>query len=202
MICLRNSSEDEMIAEFLAGEYRSKRFKDDIIASLHKLNAPESMLVSPDILSPQENFVRKRVLGEFRGYGENRELFERFPADVDWQIWRLERGDLSHVLYIDYSYWNELSDGTRSPLTAAENIRSGMTVYDVPNDGFFAAAEHLKLGGSFPRTILLTADKERFVIVEGHQRLTAFAMERDIFSGAECFLGVCGAEDMKRWGGI
>lgn len=202
MIFIRKSSESEMIAEFLSGEYRSKRFSDDIKASMEKLSVSEQVITAPDLTNDSENALRKRVLGDFRGYGENRELFENFPSIADWRICRFERGDLEWILYIDYSYWNELSDGTRSPIIAAENIRKGKTVFDVPNDGFIAAAEHLKSGGKLPRTILITADLERFVIVEGHQRLTAYAMLPNKLDGEECIVGVCGTDEMKRWGKI
>ena len=202
MIFIRKSSESEMIAEFLSDEYRSKRFSDDIKASMEKLKIPEQVITAPDITNDSENTLRKRVLGDFRGYGENRELFENFPSIADWRLYRFEQGDLGCILYIDYSYWNELSDGTRSPLAAAENIRQGKTVFEVPNDGFIAAADYLKSGGKLPRAILITADTERFVIVEGHQRLTAYAMLPDRLAGEECIVGVCGADEMKRWGKI
>lgn len=191
-----------MIAQFLSGEYRSKRFSDDIKASMEKLGVPEQVITNPDIENDRENALRRRVLGDFRGYGENRELFENFPRITDWRLCRFEQGDLERVLYIDYSYWNELSDGTRSPLSAAENIRQGKMVYGVPNDGFIAAAEYLKNGGKLPRTILITADLERFVIVEGHQRLTTYAMLPDKLAGEQCIVGVCDADGMQRWGKI
>lgn len=202
MIFIRKSSENEMVSEFLSGEYRSKRFSDDIKASMKKLGVSERVITAPDLASDCENAMRKRVLGDFRGYDEDRGLFENFPIVTDWRLYRFEQGDLKRIFYIDYSYWNELSAGTRSPLTAAENIRKGKTVYGVPNDGFIAAAEHLKSGGKLPRTILITADLERFVIVEGHQRLTAYAMLTEKLAGAECIVGACSADEMKRWGKI
>lgn len=199
MKILRKSSEAEMIAEFLNAEYRSERFCEQIKEAMDKLSLVESIILAADTSRADENTARKNLLGEFRGYGLNRELFERFPTDVEWSLCSFVSGDLKNIRYIDYSYWNELSRGTRSPLTAAQTILDGTEIYGQSSEGFLKAAKFIKYGGKFPKVILLTSDFEHFVIVEGHLRMTAYALAPECFNNIECFVGKCGSNDLKNW---
>lgn len=199
MNILRASSEAEMIAEFLKAEYRSERFSEQIKEAMDALSLNESIILSADLRNADENTARKKLLGEFRGYGLNRELFERFPTEITWSLCNFVNGDLKNIRYIDYSYWNELSQGTRSPMMAAQTILNGIEIYEQSNEGFFKAAKFLKDGGKFLRTILLTSDFEHFVIVEGHLRMTAYALAPECFNNAECFVGKCTDSDLRKW---
>lgn len=199
MNILRASSEDEMILEYLKAEYRSERFSEQIEKAMEKLSLDESVILSADLNNATENTARKSLLGEFRGYGQNRELFENFPDEIQWSLCNFVSRDLGSIRYIDYSYWNELSQGTHSPLTAARTIQNGVEIYGQSNAGFVKAAEFIKGGGKFPRPILLTSDFERFVIVEGHLRITAFALVPERFDNVECFVGKCGLDELKKW---
>ncbi len=199
MKILRASSEDEMISEFLKAEYRSERFSEHIKKVMKELLLDESIILSADLNNTNENTARKKLLGEFRGYGLNCELFEDFPNEIQWSLCSFASDDLNCIRYIDYSYWNELSKGTHSPLTAAQTILNGIEIYDQSNAGFVKAAEFIKSGGKFSRPILLTSDSEHFVIVEGHLRITAFALVPEHFDNVECLVGKCGHNDLKKW---
>lgn len=199
MNILRASSEDEMILEFLRTEYRSERFSDRIKKVMEELSLDESLLLSADLNHSSENAARKKLLGEFRGYGQNRELFENFPDEIQWSLCNFAADDLGRIRYIDYSYWNELSKGTRSPLIAAQTVLSGIEIYDQSNAGFLKATEFLRGGGKFARPIFLTSDFEQFVIVEGHLRMTAFALAPEYFHDVKCFVGKCSDKDFRNW---
>jgi len=199
MNILRISSEDEMISEFLKTEYHSDRFSEHIKKVMKEFLLDESIILSIDLNNTNENIARKKLLGEFRGYGLNSELFENFPNDIQWSLCNFVSDDLSNIRYIDYSYWNELSLGTHSPLIAAQTILSGIEIYGQSNEGFLKAAEFIKNGGKFSRPILLTSDLEHFVIVEGHLRITAFALVPEHFNNVECLVGKCNNEDLKKW---
>ena len=199
MNILRTSSEDEMISEFLKAEYHSERFSEQIKKIMKELFFDESIILSVNLNNTNENIARKKLLGEFRGYGLNRELFENFPNAIQWSICNFVSSDLNNIRYINYSYWNELSKGTHSPLSAAQTIREGIEIYNLSNAGFVKAAEFIKNGGTFPRPILLTCDLEHFIIVEGHFRITAFALVPEHFNNIECFVGKCSNDDLKRW---
>ena len=199
MNILRTSSEEEMISEFLKAEYHSERFSERIKKVMKELLLDESIILSADLNNANENIARKKLLGEFRGYGLNRKLFENFPNEIQWSLCNFESHDLVNIRYIDYSYWNELSKGTHSPLTAAQTILDGTEIYNQSNEGFLRAAEYIKSGGKFLRPILLTSDSEHFVIVEGHLRITAFALAPEHFNHVECFVGKCSNDELKKW---
>ena len=196
---LRDSSEDEMISEFLRAEYLSERFSEQIKTEMSKLLIDERMVLSADIESVDENARRKKLLSEFRGYGLNQEMFERFPTITTWSLCSFTRDDLEQIRYIDYSYWNELSDGTHLPIVAAETIRKGVSIYGQDNDGFLRAAEYIRSGGTFPRMFFLTSDFEKFVIVEGHLRMTAYALAPEYFNHVEVIVGECNSEELSNW---
>ena len=199
MKILRESSEDEMILEYLKAEYTSERFSEQLKEAFEKLGLEKSIIISADLQNTAENAGRKRLLGEFRGYGMRQKMFERFPAVSEWKLCIFSNADLEKIRYIDYSYWNELSAGTHMPLSAAETIRAGKTVYGVSNDGFLRAAEYIRNGGSFPKLFFLTSDYENFVIVEGHLRMTAYALAPECFDNIEVIVGNCSGEELKKW---
>lgn len=188
-----------MISEFLKAEYHSERFSEQIKKVMKELLLNESIILSVDLNNTNENIARKKLLGEFRGYGLNRELFENFPNEIQWSLCSFMSYDLKNIRYIDYSYWNELSKGTHSPLIAAQTILNGIEIYNQSNEGFVKAAKFIKSGGKFSRPILLTFDLEHFVIVEGHFRITAFALVPELFNNVECLVGKCSNDDLKKW---
>lgn len=199
MNILRSSSEDEMIAEFLKTEYHSERFSEQIKKIMKDLLLDDGIILSANLNNTGENAARKKLLGEFRGYGLNRELFENFPNEIEWSLCNFLSRDLNTIRYIDYSYWNELSEGTHLPLRAAETIRNAVEIYGQSNAGFVKAAEFIKNDGKFPRPIFLTSDFEQFVIVEGHFRMTAYALVPKHFHNVECFVGKCGSDALEKW---
>lgn len=195
----RDSSEDEMLLEFLKAEWSSSRFVASLTEALQKFSATPDIILSPNLADAGENALRRKVMGEHRGFGRNDDMFSHYPPDVQWKLCSFSRGDMDSVRYIDYSYWNELSAGTNLPSVAAREIREGRQVYGQSNEGFFKAAEALRQGAVFPHMIFLTADMERFVILEGHFRMTAYALAPECFEGVRCIVGVCSREHLEAW---
>lgn len=196
---LNESSEDEMISEFLRAEYLSDRFSEQIKDAMSELLMDEHIILEADIKSADENSKRKKLLGKFRGYGLNQEMFERFPTVTEWSLYSFTRDDLERIRYIDYSYWNELSAGTHMPTAAAETIRKGILIYGQDNSGFLRAAEYIRSGGTFPTMFFLTSDFENFVIVEGHLRMTAYALAPECFNQVEVIVGQCNSDELDNW---
>jgi hypothetical protein len=77
---------------------------------------------------------------------------------------------------VDYSYWNELSGGSRLPADAAVRIRAGVRPFGVSHDRFLDAAQALAGGQDFPPMILAGLRDDALVCLEGHLRLTAHAL--------------------------
>ena len=124
-----------MVACFLRGELASERFGAELRERLEASGESERLLTHPDLADERANRTRLALLASTRGYGENRELFEHFPAGVGWLWVRLSPEELERVRYIQYSYWEEISGGSRFPADAAKRIKEGVTAFGVRTTG-------------------------------------------------------------------
>lgn len=206
MRTIRPSNEAEVIAEFLRQEYASRdRYGALIDACLRDEGMPARLIADPDLTDHAENAARRRLLGRYRGYGTGDPSYlTGFPtAGVEWVWAGLSRDEVLGVRYIRYAYWSALSAGTRSPIVAAERIRAGIEVYEVSNTGFLELAARLREGLRVPPLILVTArlpatGASGLVVLEGHARLTAYALAPDaILDGLEVLVGA--SPTIARW---
>lgn len=198
---IRESSEDEMILEFLKGEIESERFQTQIMEILSTEREKLEIIKYGDLNNTTENLRRKEILRIFRGYGSNTELFENFPKISRWIFAECVEEDIDNIRYINYSYWNELSKNTSLPRIAAETIREDNEIYGVSNAGFISGVKYLKEGGIFPPVILLTADNHNFIILEGHSRMTVYGLAPSFLKGSGCYVGFCEEKELLRWNG-
>jgi hypothetical protein len=196
---LRPCSEAEMVALFLRTELPSDRFGPGLRELLERDGVRERVVTAPDLGDDAENQVRLRLLTEHRGYGNRTELFEGFPADVRWQWMTITPAELARVRFIDYSYWNELSGGSRLAVDAAPRIRAGVAPFGVPSDRPLVLAQEVAAGARFPPLILVTTGPGGDqVVLEGHVRLTAFMLARDRLP-PELEVLVGSSATMTRW---
>ena len=193
MKTIKHSSEDEMILEFLKGEYNSKRFNNDLINAINKLNLDGNVITNGNLLSNEENKSRKEIMGLFRGYPD-KELFNNFPKNIDWEFVQFDAEDLDKIYYINYDYWNELSNNTSKPVEAAKNIRNGIEIYEVSNKPFIDGVNYID---DFPPVILLTCNDYKYLIIEGHSRMTVYGLHPDRFNNTYGFIGHCSKEEMS-----
>lgn len=196
MLVLGPGSEAEMIACFLGAELTSTRLGPAIRSALAANGQSECLLTRPDLGDANENAARRALLALTRGYGEHRELFGVFPDEVTWTRAELTPAELAAVRYMDYSYWIELSGGTRLPADAAKRIRAGHRAYGIPNDAAVEAGRAAQAGVRFPPLILVGETHGNLVCLEGHLRLTGYALA-GFRAAVECLLGT--APDMGRW---
>lgn len=168
-----------MIAHFLRHEYaRPERYGDALRASLEAEQVDEALLIHPDLSCERDNAARRRVFARFRGYGTGQPSFlTDFPdSGVDWQWIALTPVEVLDTRYIRYVEWAELSAGTRSPRVAAARSHAG----EVDGARFAPLVAILREGGTLPAPILVTTDTVTTpVILEGHTRITAYALAPD-----------------------
>jgi hypothetical protein len=179
MRVIRESSEAEMVAVFLHAELLSTRFRETVRRALERAGADEELVLSADLADERENALRREVLGTARGFGQRRALFVGFPDDLRWKRVALTPSEVLAVRFIDYDYWVEISGGSRLPTDAARRIRAGVTVFGLPNDGFFAVADSFAVS-SPPPLIAVGGGGPDLVLLEGHVRLTAFALRPEL----------------------
>lgn len=173
--------ESTMVATFLKAELDSERFAEELKRTMQKLRVPESIIATPNLQDKQENQIRAKVLGDYRGYKQNREIFTNFPENLAWYLAELNRAEIGNLHYVDYSYWNELTDNTHLVKDAVKNIQDGKIVFNVPNDRFLTLAE--KIGNQehdFEPIIVWGKDEYgALTILEGHLRATALGLAGD-----------------------
>lgn len=167
--------EAEMVAHFLQTEIRSERFGEEIRRLLERKQLDPKIIEQPELDNPSENLYRADLLGEFRGYRRNEDVFKDLPDNVQW--WRafLTKVDLERVKYINDDYWIEFSGGSRCVLDAAKRILSG-AMPEVAA-GYWSLARALEEGARFPELILLyNPIVDELVMLEGHVRVTAYVL--------------------------
>jgi hypothetical protein len=198
MKLLKAASEAAMVAAFLKAECFSPRFSGDLESAIRSLGVKEAVITQPDIASEQENEQRARVLGEYRGYRQNREMFQDIPANFKWYEGELCREEIGRLHYVDYSYWNELTDNTHLVKNAVANIRTGKVVFDVSNDRFWSFAEEISHGKYNFEPIILWGQNSGspLEILEGHMRATALVLAGGQAPAAiEVLVGLVSAPD-------
>lgn len=187
-----------MIATFLRAEIRSSRFGKDILRILKRDRASRKVIDNPNVRDAAENEYRAALLGEFRGFGRNEEIFMDFPNDVEWHRTLLSRSDLLKIRYMNYSYWIDLSGGSRLVADAAKRVAAG-EIEKATADWIRAAADAVKRGASFPEPILVSRNRQSdLIVLEGHLRMTAYLLSLD-YLPAEMPMIVGYSEGIKRW---
>lgn len=174
---LRAASEDEVILSFLRSELDSPRFGPARRSALDRAGGT-ALVTSPDLRSDAENRARREALAEARGWGTDDEFFAGFPTDLSWQYAELEVEELERIRFIDYSYWTELSGGSRR----AADVRATLQqpdclpswLVDLGLEWPYELAAVIA-GEGVPGELIVvgTADLGDLVLLEGHARLTA-----------------------------
>lgn len=192
--------EAEVVLAFLRGEIESQRFGSEVKRAV--LDAGGLQLVrTPDLSSETENRARERALAQARGW-RNTELFQDFPEQVDWFHGDLPPDVLERVRFIDYSYWNELSGGSRRPRDVLEVLRTGTLpdwLNELGTNWCFEFAAQLETSRVVDDLIVMaTPGLSELVLLEGHARLTAIFvgdLQRRLRVGA--YIGV--SKEIRQW---
>lgn len=135
---------------------------------------------------------REDVLAGRRGWRMGG-LFHGFPDEVAWFRVALTPDEVLAILYIDWDWWLRISDGTRLATVAAERIRrEGEAEEHRP------IAARLRNGSANELIVVCPPARSPLVLVEGHVRLTAYALFPEYLpSGLEVFLGE--SPEIERW---
>jgi hypothetical protein len=83
MKLIRKTPEAAMVVAFLRAELDSERFREELSAALHTHGVVKSLILNPDITNSHDNRLRAKVLGEYRGYRQNREMFIDVPDYIN-----------------------------------------------------------------------------------------------------------------------
>ena len=198
MRTIRTASEPEVIAAFVRAELDSPRYGLRIRGLLRDAGLDESLLLAADLDDAEENAARAGILERYRGWLRREGLFNGFPEDVTWSLVGLRPDEVLSILYIDWDWWLDISGGTRRPVDAAARIRAG-EVPGVNAEEDEKIAARLRSDDPPPELIVVSKpDFRRLVVVEGHVRLTAYALSPEYLPDElAVYLGT--SVDMGRW---
>jgi hypothetical protein len=197
---IRQITEDEVISVFLKAEIESSRFRDKLLSILENHHVSLSSINQPDILNVHENEDRRKIIGEYRGFGFKKDLFEDFPSEVSWFRVNLTPEELSKVQYINWDYWLEVTNDTRLPLVLVKKIRNNTLPDNEEVRRFKAVAKEIESGKKFQEMIMVAKDeKSRLVVLEGHLRLTAYILsKKPLQASIEVIIGF--SDQITKWG--
>jgi hypothetical protein len=198
MRLLHRVSEDEVIAVFLRGELDSDRYGEKLRELLGRDGLDVELLRRPNLANAVENSYRLRLLDEHRAYERREGLFLDFPQRVAWSRAAVSRDEVLDILFIDWDWWLTLSGGSRLPRDAARRIKDG-EVAGVSAEEHEPLAAAFRTGPRPPELIAVTAPGDSpLVLVEGHVRLTAYALFPDYLpQELEILVGV--SDEITKW---
>ena len=198
MRIVRAASEAEVLASFLRGELSSPRYRERILALLDKDGKDAAVITSPDLDNEAENAYRAELLDGYRSWLGREGLFADFPLSVEWSLAALAPDEVLAIRYINWDWWLTISGGTREPTVAADRIRGNLILGASAEDEEPIAAALQGPERPPPLIAVSLPDRARLVVLEGHARLTAYALYPEYLpSELEIFLGT--ADDMDQW---
>lgn len=194
MIERGTATEDEMVAAFLQAEIAASRYREHIERALKGMGWKRSLIETPRLTDPNENAARRHVFAFYRGFPD-RILFRSFPRDVIWRRVELAPTDFESIRYAKHPVLVKLSAGSRRIADGArifaENPGDHPDMAHIP-----AAREAFRAGRNFAPLILVCANQDAPVLLEGHTRATIYVMEH-FPALVHAFVG--SSPSMSRW---
>jgi hypothetical protein len=194
MIERGSATEDDVIAAFLQAEIDASRYSEVVEGALEGMGWNRSLIDTPNLTNREENAARRDILAFYRGYPDNL-LFRSFPPDVTWRRVELEPADFPAIRYANHPVLLKLSAGSRRIADGArifaENPADHPDMAQIP-----AARAAFCSGRRFAPLILVQANWDAPVLIEGHTRATIYVMER-FADPVDAFVG--SSPSMSRW---
>jgi hypothetical protein len=182
---------DEVVATFLRGDLESFRFGGRLRALLETDGVDPAVVAEPDVDDHEANEYRRGLLGRHHEWLAGPHVFGDFPESLDWSRALLAPDEVLEVRYINWDWWLTISVGTRSPVEAAKRIRAGRVPGGNPDEDELIARRLISPNPPPELIVVSTPDNSRLVVVEGHMRLTSYALFPDYLPDElEILLGV------------
>ncbi len=161
---LRPVSEEEIVSEFLRGEFYHPEF-DPYRRDFNHL------VERPDLDHPHENFIRRALLFRRRG-----RLWRELPADTEWWEIELTPGDLTRLRSFPRNEWKRFTGGAFSLTEMVGRIQADVARGHQSRllKKLGEIANGLR-GNDVPDAVLLIGidDRHPLTIIEGNHRMAA-----------------------------
>jgi hypothetical protein len=190
------ASEDQVILAWLQAEIESVAFQQYIAGEPPNPAYLAQVLKAarrPNLGDAEQNELRRQIIAKTHGFGQGRLSFEGLANDLDWRKVRVSSLEVGELLYANrHPAWTALAPVSRKVAEGAANVGHVFTG-DLTNMLVLALA--LKISESnpvpaLPEVICLQQPDGGFVILEGHTRATAIALEGYRFKkGVSIYVG-------------
>lgn len=191
---LGSATEDQVILAWLQAEIESPDFQAYLVGNPPNpanLAAALKAARTPDLRDAEQNKYRREIVTEIYGFGRGVGSAEGLGNDLTWRRWRLMTDEVSELLYARREgAWHLLSPATRKVAEGATNVGHVFTG-DATNMVVLSLASGLcHSDRRIPELIALRRPDGRLVLLEGHARATAIALEAHRFPhGVEAYVG-------------
>ena len=189
------ATEDQVILAWLQAVIESADFQAYVVG-----NPPNPANLAPvlkaarqpNLRDQEQNAMRREIITSVYGFGQGTGSFQGLGGDLTWRRVRLTNADVGELLYARHEgAWQALSPVTRKVAEGATNVGHVFT-----GDGTNMVVLSLASGichsdKKVPEIIALKRPEDgRLVILEGHARATAIALEAHRFPhGVEAYVG-------------
>lgn len=191
------ATEDQVILAWLQAEIDSVGFQRYLAGEpANPIYLAQALKAarSPNLRDADQNELRRRIIVKTHGFGVGIKSFEGVANDVKWRRARLTSHEVGELFYASgHAAWTTLAPVTRKVAEGAANIGHVFTG-DMTNMLVLALA--LRISESDPAPVLAELiclarpDDGHLVIMEGHTRATAIALEGHRFPrGVNIFIG-------------
>ena len=189
------ATEEQVILAWLQAEIESPDFQAYIVGNPPNptnLSAALKAARQPDLRDAEQNALRRRIVTSVYGFGEGTGSFEGLGRDIVWRRVRVTTDEVGEMLYARRSGpWQLVAPVTRKVAEGATNIGHVFTG-DSTNMVVLSLASGLcHSEKKVPEIIALKRPSDgRLIILEGHARATAIALEAHRFpKGIEVYVG-------------
>lgn len=165
-----------MVLAFVAAEIESPKWGPRYSLHLETSRRTRHELLDHPKFNPVDNEDRADLLKAVRGYGNNDGLFTGFPTDVVWRRADLTPADLAVLRYAKCDPWTTLAPRTLKLVDGAANLDRIETRDDYRSKVHEVLAG-IRRGDVFQPLILAETNAHDLILIEGHTRATAYALE-------------------------
>ena len=188
------ATEDQVILAWLQAEIESPDFQAYVIGNPPNpanLSLALKAARAPDLRDATQNDLRRQIITEMYGFGRGTGSFEGLGADLAWRKVRLGVDEVGEMLYARRDgAWRLLSPATRKVAEGATNVGHVFTGDNTNMVVLSLASGICHSDKKVPEIIALKRPDGSLVILEGHARATAIALEAHRFpNGVTAYVG-------------
>ena len=190
------ATEDQVILAWLQAEIESVGFQRYLAgepANPVYLAQVLKAARSPNLRDADQNELRRKIMVSTHGFGVGIKSFAGLDNDVKWRRAKLTSHEVGELMYANgHAAWTTLAPVTRKVAEGAANVGHVFTG-DMTNMLVLALALRIcesNPAPALPELISLARPDGHLVIMEGHTRATAIALEGHRFPrGVNIFIG-------------